>query len=459
MKRLFATYGLTLTAIFTICVLAWSVFLIFLPQFSILERALVQPKRQLDSSIAATLALDAGTCISVLETQQDAETNDKNQSSGGLSIPSMGAMTAPSLMRAQTGRPYILQCDRATTLQAVVRRDETLLLADLYNLPKLKIETEAEIGSQIETARQIQTIARELEVRLKDAEAKANPYTWDNFQSLMTARNLPILPETLAAENAKFSNQVYSFLGLRYIEEDQVYVRIGLITLVRTLGFAAASTVLALFICYPIAYKIALATKPDRILWMMLILVIPYAIVELMRIYAWTTIIDNRGLLNSALDWIGAIDLDDGEAIQFKRSPLTVFIVLVYTYVLFLVFPMLNVMSTLDKNQIDAARDLGAGTIRIHRRIIIPHAKPGIVVGAIATFMLSAGAFSVPRIVSRGLQAEWFSQTIYNKFFESENSNVGAAYTIAFTIACFVLVAIVMWMTRTRLRDFVKVQS
>jgi ABC-type spermidine/putrescine transport system permease subunit I len=220
-----------------------------------------------------------------------------------------------------------------------------------------------------------------------------------------------------------------------------------------------ASTVLALFICYPIAYKIALATKPDRILWMMLILVIPYAIVELMRIYAWTAIIDNRGLLNSALDWIGAIDLDNGEAIQFKRSPLTVFVVLVYTYVLFLVFPMLNVMSTLDKNQIDAARDLGAGAIRIHRRIIIPHAKPGIVVGAIATFMLSAGAFSVPRIVSRGLQAEWFSQTIYNKFFESENSNAGAAYTLAFTIACFGLVTIVMWMTRTRLRDFVKVQS
>ena len=94
--------------------------------------------------------------------------------------------------------------------------------------------------------------------------------------------------------------------------------------------------------------------------------------------------------------------------------------------------------------------------MRIHRRIVIPHAKPGIAVGCITTFMLAAGAFSVPRIISTGLQAEWFSQTIYNKFFESENSNVGAAYSFAFTILCFVIVGLFMWVMRARLKDFVR---
>ena len=70
--------------------------------------------------------------------------------------------------------------------------------------------------------------------------------------------------------------------------------------------------------------------------------------------------------------------------------------------------------------------------------------------------MLSAGAFSVPRIISRGLQSEWFTQTIYNKFFESENSNVGAAYAIAYTIICFVIVGLFMWAMRARLKDFVR---
>ena len=94
----------------------------------------------------------------------------------------------------------------------------------------------------------------------------------------------------------------------------------------------------------------------------------------------------------------------------------------------------------------------------MHWRIIIPHSKPGIAVGTIATFMLAAGAFSVPRIISRGLQAEWFSQTIYNKFFESPNANSGAAYSFAYTIVCFVLVALFMWIMRTRLKDFARVQ-
>jgi ABC-type spermidine/putrescine transport system permease subunit I len=133
-------------------------------------------------------------------------------------------------------------------------------------------------------------------------------------------------------------------------------------------------------------------------------------------------------------------------------------VVIVYTYVLFMVFPIYNVMSTLDRNQIEAARDLGASTPRLHWRVIIPHSKPGIAVGCIATFMLAAGAFSVPRIISRGLQSEWFSQTIYNKFFESENSNIGAAYSFSYTLVCFLIVALFMRIMRTRLKDFARVQ-
>jgi spermidine/putrescine transport system permease protein len=202
------------------------------------------------------------------------------------------------------------------------------------------------------------------------------------------------------------------------------------------------------------AYKVALASTPERAVWLFLGLVIPYAIVELMRVYAWSVIIDNNGLINTLLQWLQLIDTP----IQFKRFPATVFVVIVYTYVLFMVFPMYNVMATLDRNQIEAAKDLGASTWRLHWRVIIPHAKPGIAVGAIATFMLAAGAFSVPRIISRGLQAEWFSQSIYNKFFESENSNVGAAYSLAYTLVCFVLVGLFMWAMRTRLKDFARVQ-
>jgi spermidine/putrescine transport system permease protein len=265
---------------------------------------------------------------------------------------------------------------------------------------------------------------------------------------------LPMTPETRALEQADPWNRLYAALGLRFERDGEVWQRIGLVTLTRTLLQAVAATALALVLCYPVAYKVALATPPERAAWLFLGLLIPYAIVELMRIYAWTAILDNRGLLNGLMLWAGLIE----DPVAFKRMPGTVFVVIVYTYVMFMVFPIYNVMTTLDRAQIEAARDLGARPWRVHWRVVIPHAKPGIAVGCIATFMLAAGAFSVPRIISSGLQAEWFSQTIYNKFFESENSNVGAAFSFGYTFVCFALVAAFMALMRTRLKDFARVR-
>jgi spermidine/putrescine transport system permease protein len=331
----------------------------------------------------------------------------------------------------------------------------TEYLDELHGLPRLAVRDSDPLDVQNATARQIADLADDLAARLRAEEAQQSQLTLQNFEVLFAAAALPQSADRKAEEDARLGNRLQTAVGLRYQEDGVTRARIGLIVLVRTILSAMAVTALALLICYPIAYKVALASTREQAIWLFLGLVIPYAIVELMRVYAWTTIIDTNGLINSALMWVGAVS----EPIQFKRMPGTVFLVVVYTYVLFMVFPIYNVMSTLDRNQIEAATDLGAGPVRLHWRVVIPHAKPGIAVGCIATFMLAAGAFSVPRIVSSGLQAEWFAQTIYNKFFESENSNIGAAYSFAYTALCFVIVALFMWAMRTRLKDFARVQG
>lgn len=482
MNGLVRSFGRALATVFVAAVVIWAVVLIVAPQLTMVERALTAPKRALDSSVAASLVRDAQTCVSVLKTKGNAPA-----ASGGMAVPSPNAMAIPSpnamavpspnamavpspnvmavpsiggmavpTAQSGAGRGYILQCDRADTHRQVVRTGgEKAYLDALYDLPRLAVQDSDPIETQIATAQEIAALADALADRLRLEEARGPGLTTRNFAALTQAVLIPMTPETRAIEARQPSNILFGLMGLRFEHDGEVYARIGLITLVRTLLFAVCATALALVLCYPIAYKVALATKPERAVWLFLGLVIPYAIVELMRVYAWTTIIDNRGLINDMLIWLGAIS----EPIQFKRMPGTTFLVIVYTYVLFMVFPMYNVMSTLDRNQIEAAHDLGASTWRVHARIVIPHAKPGIAVGCIATFMLAAGAFSVPRIISRGLQSEWFSQTIYNKFFESENSNVGAAYSFAYTLVCFALVALFMWIMRTRLKDFARVQS
>jgi spermidine/putrescine transport system permease protein len=225
---------------------------------------------------------------------------------------------------------------------------------------------------------------------------------------------------------------------------------------VKTIGYAALVTIFALVVCYPVAYTVAQLATPNKAALLMLGLIIPYAINELLRVYAWLMILDYQGVINSFLAWLGLVDLEARTWIPFLEYPGSVFVALIYAYVLFMVFPMYNTIETLDKNQIEAARDLGASTWRIHWRVVIPHAKPGIAVGCIMTFMLSAGSYSVPQVMTRGKSGDWFSQLIYRQFFESFNWNQGAAYSFTLLLVCIAFIFLMMTVFRVGIRDIAK---
>ena len=224
-------------------------------------------------------------------------------------------------------------------------------------------------------------------------------------------------------------------------------------TLTKTVAFALVVTLIALAACYPVAYAVALRSGPVKIAILFTALFVPYAVNELMRIYAWLTVFDLHGLLNTLLAILGYAAIASDDLIVWYRFPGTVLVVLVYTYILFMVFPIYNTMATLDPNQVEAAQDLGAGTWRTHWRVIIPHSKPGIAVGCIMTFMLAAGSFSVPHIITRGLQPKWFTQLIYDKFFESSNWNLGSAYSFTLLLICILFILIVMAIFGVKLRQ------
>ncbi|WP_417210188.1 ABC transporter permease [Antarctobacter sp.] len=218
----------------------------------------------------------------------------------------------------------------------------------------------------------------------------------------------------------------------------------------KTIAASLAVTAIALVVCYPIAFAVAKLEPPNRAALIMLALVIPYAINELLRIFAWQMILNYGGPANALLGLIGI------EPIPFLESGAGVFVAMVYAYILFMVFPLYNVLETLETNLIEAARDLGAPTWRIHMRIVIPHARPGIAVGCIMTFMLSAGSYAVPYIMTRGTAAPWFTQLIYNRFFEATNWNVGAAYALSLLAACMVFIFVMMRLLKVSLKDIAK---
>ena len=206
-------------------------------------------------------------------------------------------------------------------------------------------------------------------------------------------------------------------------------------------------TFIAFLVCYPIAYTIAKLSTPGKAMMLMMGLIIPYAINELLRVFAWLMILNYNGVANYVLAQFGM------EPIPFLESGSGVFITMVYAYVLFMVFPIYNSVETLDNNQIEAARDLGAPIWKIHWRIILPHAKPGIAVGCIMTFMLSAGSYAVPSIMTKGTASPWFTQLIYSKFFDSSQWNTGAAYAFMLLVASILFIMLMMRVFRVSLKE------
>ena len=132
-----------------------------------------------------------------------------------------------------------------------------------------------------------------------------------------------------------------------------------------------------------------------------------------------------------------------------------VIIGLVYTYILFMLFPIYNAISSLDSNQIEAAEDLGAARWRIHWRIVLPHAKPGIASGAVMVFMLSAGSLLVPSILG-STTSQWFTQTIQQWMMDALDWNTASAYAFLLLFLCTVFVSLVMWIFRVKLSDIAK---
>ena len=108
--------------------------------------------------------------------------------------------------------------------------------------------------------------------------------------------------------------------------------------------------------------------------------------------------------------WSAAALID--EPIDFLGLDVGIYAGLSYAYLLMMMFPLYNAIESLDKNQIEAARDLGAPWWHIHLFVVMPFAKPGIASGCTMVFMLTAGALAAPLILG-GPNSLWFTPIVY----------------------------------------------
>lgn len=251
-----------------------------------------------------------------------------------------------------------------------------------------------------------------------------------------------LLPADLGGEQDHLTTSNYETL-FRNIIHINVFIR--------TIWGSALATFLCLCVSYPVAYFLAKMASPRQASTLLLLLVIPFWINEILRTFAWFIILAYNGPLNGVLKLLGVI----ATPIRWIYGSNGVIAGMVYAYIVFMVFPVYNAIETLDRNQIEAARDLGASIWRIHWRVVLPHAKPGVAVGCIMVFTAAAGSYIVPAILGAP-GTRWFTEIIYQWFFEGQNWQQGSAYAFLLLILCIAFVMAMMRAFKVGLADIAK---
>ena len=218
-----------------------------------------------------------------------------------------------------------------------------------------------------------------------------------------------------------------------------------------SLVVSAAVTLLNFAICYPLAYYMAQAGSVQKVRLLMLGLIVPYWVNEILRAFSLRLMLASKGLINQILMGLG---ITDGP-VDFLGNNVGLYVGLSYAYLLVMVFPLYNAVESLDKNQIEAARDLGAPWWRIHKDVVMPYAKPGIASGCTMVFMLSAGSLAAPQFLG-GPKTLWFTSIVYDFFFQAFNWPRGAAYAFLLLAACIALVMLMLRLFKVSLGETIK---
>ena len=163
----------------------------------------------------------------------------------------------------------------------------------------------------------------------------------------------------------------------------------------RSLKLAVISTIICLLIGYPMAYIMAKASGRVQ-KTMVTLIMIPMWMNFLIRTYAWMTILQDTGILNG---FLSALHLPTVHLIGTETA---VIIGMAYDYFPYMVMPIYSILAKLDNRLLEAARDLGCGSLSVLRRVIIPLSMPGVISGITMVLIPSISTFYISQKLGNG---------------------------------------------------------
>ncbi|MCD8335098.1 MAG: ABC transporter permease [Clostridiales bacterium] len=171
---------------------------------------------------------------------------------------------------------------------------------------------------------------------------------------------------------------------------------------------AIIATAVCLLIGYPIAYWIS-QEGPGVKRVAMIAMMLPMWMNFLLRTYAWMSLLENTGIINTLLAKLGVFDLINAvfgtELTYFPmiNTPGAVVLGMVYNYLPFMILPIYTVIDKIDPRVIEAAEDLGANGVQVFRKIIFPLSLPGVLSGITMVFIPSVSTFAISKLLGGGM--------------------------------------------------------
>ena len=243
----------------------------------------------------------------------------------------------------------------------------------------------------------------------------------------------PIIAQPPFSESASADN-------FAFLLTDKLYA----FTYMRSVLIAGASTLLCLAIGFPMAYAIARADATTRSL-LLLLIVLPFWISFLLRVYAWMGLLNNYGVINNLLMWLGLID----QPIQLMYTDLAIFIGMTYSYLPFMILPLYATLERMDLDLVEAAQDLGASRSRAFWDVTWPLARPGVIAGCLLVFIPAMGEYVIPYLLG-GSESLMIGRVLFDEFFVNRDWPLASAVAI---VLLLLLIVPIMMLQRYQARD------
>lgn len=206
----------------------------------------------------------------------------------------------------------------------------------------------------------------------------------------------------------------------------------------KALWFSILLSVISTLICLLLAYPLAMILSNMNVnqhSFIVLIFILPMWMNFLLRTMAWQTLLEKNGVINTILEFLHLPSLN------IINTPSAIILGMVYNFLPFMVLPIYNSLTKIDPNVVNAAKDLGAGSIQTFTKIILPLSLPGVISGITMVFVPALTTFVISTILG-GSKILLIGNVIEQEFTQTGNWHLGSGLSIVLMI--FILINIIL---------------